>query len=107
MIMYGLIGQLKTHPGQRDLLVDYLLRSVEILRAMEGCYLYVINHAVDDPDTVWVTEVWRSQADHQASLTNETIRSIIASARPLIAEPPDGFEVVPLGGKGIPDMGNA
>jgi quinol monooxygenase YgiN len=101
--MFGLIGKLKTHPGQRDQLIDHLLRGAGILRDLDGCYLYVIHSATDDPDTVWVTEVWKSQADHQASLTNEGIRAIITSARPLLAEPPEGFEVVPLGGKGIPE----
>lgn len=103
--MYGLIGKLKTHPGQRDQLIDHLLRGAEILRDLEGCYLYVINAATDDPDAVWVTEAWRSQDDHRASLNNEAIRAIITSARPLLAGAPEGFEVVPLGGKGIPDNG--
>lgn len=101
--MYGLIGNLKTHPGQRDQLLEHLMRGIEILREMEGCYVYVITNAADDPDTIWITEVWRSQADHQASLANETIRAIITAARPLIAEPPGGFEVIPVGGKGIPE----
>ncbi len=102
--MFGLIGKLKTQSGQREALVGHLLNAASILRDMEGCYLYVINRATDDPDTVWVTEVWRSQADHQASLAHDGIRDIIASARPLLAEPPDGFEVAPVGGKGLPDQ---
>jgi quinol monooxygenase YgiN len=101
--MFGLIGKLKTVPGQRDLLIEHLLRGVEILRALDGCHLYVISSATDDPDTIWVTEVWRSQVDHQASLSNEAIRAIITAARPLIAEPLEGFEVVPVGGKGLPE----
>ncbi|NLX08646.1 MAG: antibiotic biosynthesis monooxygenase [Chloroflexi bacterium] len=101
--MYGLIGKLKAHPGQRDSLAGYLLQGIEELRALEGCYLYVITLATDDPDTIWVTEVWRSQADHRASLELETVRAAITAARPLLAEPPDGFEVTPLGGKGLPD----
>jgi quinol monooxygenase YgiN len=101
--MYGLIGKLKTHPGQRDTLLSYLQESSQSLQAMEGCYLYIITKAVDDPDTIWITEVWRSQDDHRASLTNETVRSVITQARPLLAEAPGGFEVIPVGGKGLPE----
>jgi quinol monooxygenase YgiN len=100
--VFGLIGKLKTHPGQRDILVGHLLNAASLLQDLDGCYLYVINAATDDPDTVWVTEAWRSQADHQASLTHDAVKALIASARPLLAEAPDGFEVTPLGGKGLP-----
>jgi quinol monooxygenase YgiN len=101
--MYGLIGKLKTHARQRDELIGYLMEALNTLRELDGCYLYVINSATDNPDTVWITEVWRSQDDHQASLSNEAVKALIASARPLLAEPPDGFEVIPHGGKGLPN----
>jgi quinol monooxygenase YgiN len=98
--MHGLIGSFKTHAGKRDELAAYLLRAADLLRALEGCYLYVIANATDDPDTLWFTEVWRSKEAHQASLTHEGVRAIIAVARPLIAGA-SGFETVPLGGKGL------
>ena len=101
--MFGLYGKMKAHPGQRDALIERLLDAAESLRDMEGCYLYVINSATDDPDAIWIYEVWRSQADHQASLSNVAVKALIASARPLIAGMSDRMELVPLGGKGIPE----
>jgi len=101
--MYGLIGKMKAHPGQRDALVAHLLNAADFLRSLDGCYLYVIHTATDDPDTVWVTEVWRSQDDHRGSLAYEEVKLIIAAARPLIAEMGGGFEVTPIGGKGLPE----
>lgn|SRR5574341_88562 len=100
--IFGLIRNLKTQPGQRDALLAHLFEAVPILREMEGCYLYVIAKAAEDPDAIWITEVWRSQADHQASLANEGIRAIINAARPLLAGPPEGFQVIPVGGKVVP-----
>lgn len=99
--MYGLIGNMKAHPGQREALTKLLLKSANDLREMDGCYLYVISNATDDPDTIWITEAWRSKADHDASLQREDVRAVIASARPLIASL-NGFEITPLGGKGLP-----
>ena len=103
--MFGMIGKLKAHPGQRDALIDYLLRASDLMPEMEGCYLYVVSKAADDPDILWITEVWRSREDHQASLANEAVRAIITLARPLIADVSGGFDVVPVGGKGLPKSG--
>ncbi len=100
--MFGLIGSLKAHPGQRDALLDLLLKAANLVPEMEGCYLYVISKATDDPDTVWITEAWRSREDHAASLSNAAVRDIITAARPLIAGMGDGFEIIPVGGKGLP-----
>ncbi len=100
--MYGLFGKMRSHPGRRDALIAHLLHAADLLRDLDGCYLYVVSSALDESDGVWVTEMWRSQADHQASLTHQAVRDLIAVARPLIAEMPERFEFAPLGGKGLP-----
>ncbi len=100
--MYGLIGKMTAHPGQRESLTNALLKSANDLRDMEGCYLYVISNATDDADTIWITEAWRSKEDHDASLQREDVRAVITAARPLIAAM-EGFEIAPLGGVGIPE----
>jgi quinol monooxygenase YgiN len=94
---------MRAHPGQRDALLDYLLSGVAALEELDGCYLYVVSRAPDDPDAIWVYEAWRSAADHRASLEHPAIQAAIAAARPLIAEMPVRIEVTPVGGKGLPD----
>ncbi len=101
--MFGLHGKIRAHAGQRDALIDILLTAAHALRELDGCYLYIVSSAPDDPDGVWVTEVWRSQADHQASLAQEATQALITTGRPLIAGMSDRVEFVPLGGKGLPD----
>lgn len=100
--MYGLFGKMTAQPGQCETLIGHLLHAAELLRDLDGCILYIINRDPNDPDGIWVNEVWRSQADHQASLTHEAVKSLITVARPLIASMPQRFEVTPLGGKGLP-----
>jgi len=100
--MYGLFGKMRAQTGQRETLIGHLLHAADLLRDLEGCFVYIINSDPTDPDAIWVTEVWRSQADHQASLSHEAIQSLITVARPLIAEMPLRYEVTPLGGKGLP-----
>lgn len=99
MTMFGLFGKLTTHPGQRDTLVGHLLEAAELLRSAEGCYLYVVSSAADDPDAVHVMEVWRSAEDHRASLTLPAVQALISTARPLLAGAPEGVSLITHGGK--------
>ncbi len=99
--MYGLFGKMKAHPGQRDALIGHLLHAADLLRDLDGCYQYIIGSDLQDANGIWVSEVWRSQADHQDSLTHDAVKSLIAVARPLIADMPLHYEYTPLGGKGL------
>lgn len=103
MAMYGLFGNMRAHPGKRDALLEHMLHAAELLRDLEGCYHYVIGSDPQDPDGIWISEVWRSREDHRASLTLDAVRQSITVARPLIADMPQHFEYTPLGGKGLPD----
>lgn len=101
-MMFGLYGKMQSQPGKRDELLALMMSSVDELDELEGCYSYILGSIDDDPDGIWVAEVWRSQADHQASLTLESVQKLIAAARPLIAGMSEGTTVTVLGGKGLP-----
>lgn len=96
--MYGLIGKIRSTPGQRDQLASILLGGTT---AMPGCLSYVVAADGTDPDALWVTEVWDSAASHRASLSLPQVQQAIASGRPLIAGFGERFETTPLGGSGI------
>ena len=96
--MYGLIGKMTAVPGQRDALAAILLEGT---KAMPGCLSYVVAADSANADALWVTEVWDSQASHQASLVLPAVRAAIARGRPLIAGFSDRVETVPLGGHGL------
>lgn len=97
--MYGLIGQFKSHPGQRDALVAILMENVE---GMPGCLSYVVALDPKDGDAIWITEVWTDEASHKASLSLPSVKDAISRAKPLIA----GFGMhqptQPVGGTGLP-----
>ncbi|QDH36176.1 antibiotic biosynthesis monooxygenase [Porphyrobacter sp. YT40] len=80
--IYGLIGQLKANAGQRAELIAILL---EASQAMEGNLLYLVAEDLEDPDLIWITEVWRTRTDHANSLKPAAVQAAIARARPLIA----------------------
>ena len=104
MSRYGLCGIMKAQPGQRDVLRDLLLEAADLVGELPGCEVWIVNTMPDDPDAIWVTEIWRSEADHAASLTGDDVKAIIARARPLIAGFGDRFTLEPIGGKGLTDL---
>lgn len=100
--MYGLIGKITATPGQRDALAAILLEGTG---GMPGCLSYVVAADPGDPDALWVTEVWDSEASHRASLALPQVQAAIARGRPLIAGFDNRVETRPLGGVGLPQSG--
>ncbi len=68
---------------------------------MPGCLSYVIATDPTDADVLRITEVWESQASHEASLALPGVKAAIAHGRPLIAEFGDRVETQPVGGHGL------
>ena len=62
---------------------------------------YVVARDKTDPDALWITEAWDSQASHKASLALPPVRAAIARGRPLIAGFGERFETEPVGGQGL------
>jgi mannose-6-phosphate isomerase-like protein (cupin superfamily)/quinol monooxygenase YgiN len=92
-------------PGRGDELAELLLRAADSLRDTAGCELYVINRAKDEPDQVWVTELWLSQEALDAALeqlrgdeANSQLAQVMALLDP--GHPPERIELEPLGGVG-------
>ena len=88
-------GTLGTVTGRRDELVALLTRPSDDLAEI-GCLLYEVGVSDDEPDTVFVAELWESAEAHRASLELPSVRAAIAEARPLLSGVMGGqrFEVV-------------
>ena len=95
--MHGLISKIKANAAQRDALVAIL---VDASAALPGCLSYIVAKDAQDPDAIWVTEVWDGPASHRASLALPAVQQAIAKARPLIAGFEERFETEPVGGHG-------
>jgi quinol monooxygenase YgiN len=96
--MYGIIGKIIAVEGSREALAAILLDGVA---TMPGCSSYIVANDTDDPDALWVTEVWNDEASHQASLSLPTVEEAIRRGRPLIAGFGERFVTEPLGGHGL------
>ena len=98
--MYGLQGRMVAKPGQRDALLALLLEASRGT-PMPGCRLYIVSEVPAEPDAIAITEVWNDKAAHDASLQLETVRALIAKARPLLASMAEPLELRPVGGQGL------
>lgn len=96
--MYGVIGSFKAQSGQRGALLAILLENAG---AMPGCLSYVVAEDPEEPDTIWVTEVWDSADSHRSSLDLAAVQDAITRARPLLAGFGPRTETRPVGGHGL------
>jgi quinol monooxygenase YgiN len=103
MARFGLHGKLIAHPGQRDALAAILLDAARAVSALPGCEIYFVSTDEKDPNAIYVTEVWKAEADHKASLSMPQVRALIEKGRPMVAGFGDSNRLVPLGGHGLRD----
>jgi quinol monooxygenase YgiN len=88
---YASVGTLGSAPGQRDALVAHLTQRSPHLAEI-GCLLYEVGVSEDQPDTVFVAELWTSADAHRASLQLPAVQESIAAARPLLSGEFGGFD---------------
>jgi quinol monooxygenase YgiN len=79
---YGLIGQMIAQPGQRAALAAILTGGTG---AMPGNFAYLVGEDAENPDALWIVELWADKAAHAASLQLPAVQAAIAKGRPLIA----------------------
>jgi quinol monooxygenase YgiN len=104
MAAVGRYVKMQARQGHGSALAALMLRVAEGLRSTPGCLLYVINRAHDDPDVVWVNELWQSQDAIDVSL--EALKTAAGQAQMaevtgLLDAPPERIDVEPLGGAGF------
>lgn len=85
------VGTLGVQPGEREAVVAILTRSNPALTDT-GCLLYEVGTNDEQPDTVFVTELWESAEAHQSSLQLPSVREAISEAMPLLSGEMGGFQ---------------
>lgn len=97
--LYGLIGEIRAAPGKGRELAEILLEASS--SRMPGNLAYLVSVGVEEPDSVWVSEVWTSKQAHDDSLKLPAVQAAIARARPIIGGFGTRVETKPLGGAGL------
>ena len=101
-IFYGLHGKLNAKEGKAQELASILLDASALMQNAKGCHLYAVSIDQNNPNEVWVTEIWESKEDHAQSLSVDGVKELIGKAIPLLdGSPQKGQELEILGGLGV------
>lgn len=92
-------GKMVAHQGSGEKLAEILITAADGLAGNPGCELYLVSRQAGEPDTIWVTELWRSQADLDASIEQIRGSADVAAAMALVREA-QMIELDLIGGKG-------
>lgn len=85
--------------GRRDSLIDVIVSGI---KNMPGCLGYIVAKDVPNPDALWITEVWDSEASHKASLSLPAVRAAISKGQPWVAGMGEPIIATSVGGHGLP-----
>jgi quinol monooxygenase YgiN len=89
-MVFANAGTLGAGPGMRDALVAHLTKRSDALKEI-GCLAYEVGVNPEEPDTVFVVELWENAGAHKASLEHPEVQASIAAARPLLSGAFGGF----------------
>jgi quinol monooxygenase YgiN len=101
-MIYGLLNSLTTKPGQRERVVEILVESGKLFDDNPACHMYLVSESADDPNLVWVVDLWSDREAHAEALKAPELRPFIEKAMPLLVGMPEQMEIRPVGGKGLP-----
>jgi quinol monooxygenase YgiN len=87
-------------PGKRDEVIQLLNSSTELLHATPGCVYYLIS-ITEEPDVVWVSELWASKEAKEALAASPETAKTMKQLMPLIVSVTDRTGMTVVGGFGI------
>lgn len=96
---HALLNRLTAKPGQRARVVEILIESGKLFDDNPACLLYLVSESVDDPDLIWVTDLWTSEQEHLEALGQPEFRPFIDEAVPLLVGMPEQIKIRAVGGK--------
>jgi quinol monooxygenase YgiN len=80
--MWGLIAKITVLPSKREEMIEILRESAA---NMPGCLSYVVAKDAADENTIWVTEVWDSEASHDVSLSLPAVKNAIPRGKAAVS----------------------
>ena len=91
--MIGFYTKFTTKEGDRERLIELLLRAAASMDTVQGSQMYIVNKDMKDASATWVTEIWDSSEAHAASLGTEGAEELIGKALPLLTARPEQIQL--------------
>lgn len=90
-----------TQPGKRDEFIRLLNENVaKVLEHTPGCIYYLVS-TTDEPDVVWVSELWSSKDAKDALAANPETAMAMQQLIPLMVSTTDRNTMTVVGGFGL------
>jgi quinol monooxygenase YgiN len=96
---YALINKMTTKPGKRQEVIDIMLESGKLFNDNPSCLMYVVAASVNDPNVIWVQDIWENKEDHESAMQSDEMSAFIKQAMPLLEGMPEQFPIELVGGK--------
>jgi quinol monooxygenase YgiN len=87
-------------PGRRDEVIERLKESVDVLLRTPGCIYYLIS-TTDEPDVVWISELWASKEAKDAIATSPESAQVMKELMPLVVSVTERTLLSVVGGFGV------
>ena len=97
---YAQHAKMIVKPGKRDEVIQQLNANMEVLGRIPGCIYYLIS-TTEEPDTVWISELWTSKAAKEALAKSPETAKGMQELMPLIASIADQAVMTVAGGFGL------
>lgn len=88
--MFSVYGRMTALPGRRDELIAVLHEGFRAGGDDSGLLTYSINTVPEDPDTIWLTQLWTNKEAHDATTRSEPVAAVSRRLPPLLAKQPEG-----------------
>jgi quinol monooxygenase YgiN len=88
--MFSVYGRMTALPGRCDELIALLHEGFRAGGDDSGLLTYSINAAPEDPDTIWMTQLWTGKEAHDATTRSEAVAAVTQRLLPLLAKQPEG-----------------
>lgn len=96
----ALINKLFAKPGKRQEVIDILLESAKPFNDNPACLLYLVYADDNDPNVIWVEDLWTDKAEHENELNKPELQAFVKQAMPLLEGMPEQISLTLAGGKG-------
>lgn len=101
MSKFSLFNKFLVQDGKQGTMVEILLEAAESMKILDECEIYLVNISEDEPNSVYIYEVWSNEKAHQDSLTLEASQTLISKAKQIITGVERISTLQAMGGKGI------
>ena len=88
--MFSVYGRLTARPGRRDELIALLHEGFRAGGDDNGLLTYTINTLSDEPDTIWMTQLWADKEAHDTTTRSAPVAAVSRRLPALLAEQPEG-----------------